>query len=252
MADKTRDPTIETERLILTPFSHEHTEFICAIRANPKVFFWRTPDTRSQAIEWFEARLADPVNLGYIVSLKDDPSNILGSVGAVRPPEIGYAYLPSAWGKGIATEALRGWIDTYWKRFPEGHPSLGEKERGMLTADTGPEEGNQSPSVLKKNGFVHAGQVPVEEEGETVMLDRWRLDRPIDVVTEIFWMEVVEPATVGVDELEEAFVVLLRLELFGETIELLLGVAGVLTCVVAGTKMLLVASVAGSVKPAAE
>ena len=172
------DPVIETERLILRPFKPSDFDLIYTLRSDPQVFYWRTPDTRSQTLEWFEARFTDPKSMCYVALLKDDHTQLVGSLGASRLPEIGYTYLPSFWGKGYATEALKGWIETYWQRFPDGHPLLEEKERGTLEAQTGPED-PKSPRVLQKCGFKHVGQDEVEEEGgKMVWLDRWRLDKP--------------------------------------------------------------------------
>ena len=102
-------------------------------------------------------------------------------VGGVRLPEIGYMYDPSVWGNGYATEALQGWIDMYWKRWPEGHPIIRDVDaKNTLTAMTGPSD-VLSKKVLMKCGFEFAGKKEVEEEQgnklEKVNLNVWRLER---------------------------------------------------------------------------
>jgi ribosomal-protein-alanine N-acetyltransferase len=40
---------------------------------------------------------------------------MIGVIGIVREQEIGYKVHPDFWGKGYMTEALRMFIDVYWK-----------------------------------------------------------------------------------------------------------------------------------------
>ena len=104
--------------------------------------------------------------------------------GAHGLPEVGYIFLPSAWGKGYATEALDAWVKLYWSKFPGGHPTLNEEEKQYLKALTGP-GGDASRAVLKKCGFQwHAENELTEEEkdvkekGMRVILSEFRLQRP--------------------------------------------------------------------------
>lgn len=99
-------------------------------------------------------------------------------------PEVGYIFLPEAWGKGYATEALKAWIEMYWERYGDGHPVLGVEERGYLKALTGP-HGEGSRGVLRKCGFRWWGEEEVvderlgaKEEGMRVLLQEFRLERP--------------------------------------------------------------------------
>ena len=170
--------TIETERLLLRKSTIQDTDAIANLRTNPAVFYWRTPDTREAAIEWLKNRLGDPNDLTYTARLKSAPDVVIGSLGAAPLPEVGYVYDPSVWGKGYATEALRAWIDMYWKRYSEGHPGLEGDNKNCLGAETGSEDPN-SPRVLKKCGFRFVRQVQVVEEGKDAALDYWRLDRPV-------------------------------------------------------------------------
>ena len=172
--------TIKTRRLILRPMTKDDGEAAYILRSNPKILYWRSPDTRAQSDQWLHDRLADPMTLNYCVALTpalehtcDHP--VIGMVGGVRLPEIGYMYDPSVWGNGYATEALQGWIDMYRRRWPEGHPNIkDEKERCILTAVTGPDD-ISSKNVLAKCGFGFVGKKEVEEDGNKVLLNRWRL-----------------------------------------------------------------------------
>lgn len=53
----------------------------------------------------------------FSIVLKSSPDIIIGSVGvnSLYPaPSIGYAMHPDFWGKGYATEAVRGVVEVWW------------------------------------------------------------------------------------------------------------------------------------------
>lgn len=210
-----QDPvgTIRTRRLILQPLTQADAPGVYALRSNPQIFHWRkSVDTKSQSDTWLYAlsslpsplpvsrhrhlctdhglasneNLSAPVpNLNYTVRLcpaliHTSDADIVGMVGGVRLPEVGYIYDPSIWGNGFATEALRGWMDMYWSRWPDGHPALPWEDRGYLRAVTGQHNGgmNDSGNVLKKCGFQKSGEKEVEEEGSMVRLEEWVSEKP--------------------------------------------------------------------------
>ena len=171
---------ITTERLLIRPTTLDDTEAIYQLRSNPQVVYWQTPATRSEALEWLETKLADPLSIVHSVSLREHPEDVVGSIGGTLP-FVGYSYQPYVWNKGYATEALKALIDIYWKHWPDGHPLLEESKRGSLMARTGQDD-LKSPKVLKKCGFSQIGTYEVEEEGKTVILDQWELKKPLSSI----------------------------------------------------------------------
>lgn len=187
---------IETPRLFLRPLSAVDADAVFAIRSHPQVFtFTRSgkPQTRTESDEWLKQRLENGNCLSYCVEVRDSPHDnptfdhrqrqdqVIGLTGAHRLPEVGYLFLPDFWGKGYATEALKAWIEWYWKAHPDGF-----RGKAYLEAMTGP-EGAGSRNVLRKCGFRWYGEVRKEEDGveedgennkEIVMLDVWRLEKP--------------------------------------------------------------------------
>lgn len=72
-------------------------------------------------------------------------NRVIGIIGAIRTPEIGYCLHPDAWGKGFATEALRAYMPLYWE-----HVS-GRYDYAKALVDA---EHNASRKILMKLGFV--------------------------------------------------------------------------------------------------
>jgi RimJ/RimL family protein N-acetyltransferase len=74
---------------------------------------------------------------------------VIGLIGAVRAPEIGYMFNASYWGQGYATEALCAFIPLFFQHY-SGHDG---ELYGYAEALTDPELVS-SQNVLLKAGFA--------------------------------------------------------------------------------------------------
>lgn len=123
-----------------------------------------------------------PGSFSFAIELKssDDghSGEIIGIIGLFRPPSCGYLIDEPFWGKGYATEALRGFVQKYWEHFPEGAPGLRPEDRNILTA--GVFEGNSaSENVLKKVGFKEIRKEFEElPSGGPILTTIFMLERP--------------------------------------------------------------------------
>ena len=92
---------------------------------------------------------------------------------------LGYMLERVHWGKGYASEAFRGFLEAYWKTFPEGHPGLEGDEKHFIDLHIVPAN-SASLSVARKCGFALIGQEEVDNEREAgkIVLDIWRAWRP--------------------------------------------------------------------------
>ncbi|KAK8068789.1 Acyl-CoA N-acyltransferase [Apiospora phragmitis] len=80
----------------------------------------------------------------------------IGFIGITRPPEVFFLFGMACWGKGYATEALEAFLATYWSKFPNGLPQMGQEHKDILQAYV-VEENSGSSRVLEKTGFKQTG-----------------------------------------------------------------------------------------------
>lgn len=74
---------------------------------------------------------------------------VIGLIGAVRAPEVGYMLNADYWGRGYATEALRAFMPLFFDHYSGG---IGERFE-HAEAHTDPEL-ESSQNVLSKVGFT--------------------------------------------------------------------------------------------------
>ncbi|MEJ5994047.1 GNAT family N-acetyltransferase [Pedobacter sp. Du54] len=116
-------PILTTERLVLREHAITDAPTLFKMRTNEEVmrFIHRERPTTVQDIETFIESFNEGYRRGqhiaWVISLKDDPDQMVGSIGYWRTnfpnyrAEIGYMLHPDYWRKGIVSEALKTTID---------------------------------------------------------------------------------------------------------------------------------------------
>ena len=127
-------PTIETERLVVRPFSvSDMTEFVTELTSEPEIMrnlseFCETPTEQKECatlyIEDYSSLWRSHHYGGWAVCARTNEiasrGKLLGfcgfGLGQIDDagPELAFAYGKSAWGKGIATEAARACLDWFF------------------------------------------------------------------------------------------------------------------------------------------
>lgn len=118
-------PTLTTDRLILAPISLDHWDAYAAAWADPAMteFIGGKPRTRTESWGKFLAAAAlwQFMGYGYWSFLDRASGKFLGNgglawfdrgvAGLEGVPEAGWAFIPDAWGRGLATEAMAAVLD---------------------------------------------------------------------------------------------------------------------------------------------
>ncbi len=121
-------PILHTERLTLAPLSLDHWEAYAKAWADPELTAFIGGKPRARQESW--TKFTQGVGLwpllghGYWAFLDRATGQFLGNGGLARfergiaelegYPEAGWAFVPAAWGKGLATEAMAAvlnWAD---------------------------------------------------------------------------------------------------------------------------------------------
>ncbi|KAF1919348.1 GNAT domain-containing protein [Ampelomyces quisqualis] len=148
-----------TERLLLRPLRLEDAEDVVLMHRDPEVMA-HTPllpsDDLQKTKEWIQGCHDRDNNWSFAVELlptssprSESSPRVIGLVGAVRAPEIGYMFNQSCWGKGYCTEALRAFMPMFF-----AHYSGGEHEHYDYAEAFTDTELVSSHNVLTKAGFT--------------------------------------------------------------------------------------------------
>ena len=165
---------IETERLILRPHQMSDFENLAAMWANPQVttFIGGTPSTReeswSRLMRYFGHWSA--LGFGFFSVFEKETMKFLGEVGladfhrSMEPSldgtaEAGWVFMPNAWGKGFASEAVTAVLLWY------GNQPFPLPETCIVDAENVP-----SIKLAIKCGFNEAGRTTYK--GSAVMMFR--------------------------------------------------------------------------------
>lgn len=112
---------LETERLILRPFRQTDLDAYAALNSDPDVMrYYPSPYTREQSQASIDRCTASWERHGYGFSAVTDKDDVfLGLCGlslfqsdlSFTPVvEIGWRFVTSAWGRGLASEAAKAWL----------------------------------------------------------------------------------------------------------------------------------------------
>src|SRR5690349_13148624 len=103
---------LRTERLVLRRARRDDAEAMHRIMSNPVAMrYWSSPPHQAfeETARWMASMVEAPreVSDDFIVTLDGE---LIGKFGAWRLPEFGFLIDPAQWGKGYASEAMRGFI----------------------------------------------------------------------------------------------------------------------------------------------
>ncbi|KZL24193.1 GNAT family N-acetyltransferase [Pseudovibrio sp. WM33] len=119
-----KSPRIETERLVLRRWEPRDLEGLVQMNADPQVMeFFPAVMSRQDSERMFERLMAKQVKYGFGTPVVEERASgrFLGLCGLGVPTypeplpfdpcvEIGWRFIPGAWGRGIAQEASRIWL----------------------------------------------------------------------------------------------------------------------------------------------
>ncbi len=188
----------KTSRLLIRPMTMDDLADLHILRTQYDVMKW-TSTTKVDVdhaftTTWLERYLPpnDSRTSIFVIEELSNPGRVIGAIGShvAEPPECGYMLRTEYWGKGYATEALRGWLQIYWElprrevdvddkiddleRHVDDAGVLREVLRAEIAADNVP-----SGNVLEKCGFVRGGSEEIEENGGVVKLVHFYLEKPV-------------------------------------------------------------------------
>jgi [ribosomal protein S5]-alanine N-acetyltransferase len=151
---------IETERLLLRPFTRDDADALHAIWGDSAARRfggpgWPRPETAEDTLRYLEPILAGQAERGYAswAVIERETGRLVGDCGLFPADDVGpdvelaYGLAPDVWGRGYATEAAAACL------------RVGFEELGVdrIVADVDP--GNAaSIRVLEKVGFERTGE----------------------------------------------------------------------------------------------
>ncbi|KEF58833.1 uncharacterized protein A1O9_03676 [Exophiala aquamarina CBS 119918] len=120
-----------------------------------------------------------------------EPGRVIGSIGCHDSdpvPEVGYMLRTECWGKGYATEAMKYWLQAWWKLPRRAvEVKLDPNDRGstavvpeVLKADV-VVTNHASKRILERFGFITVHEEMVDDhtvDGEKIKLITLELQRP--------------------------------------------------------------------------
>lgn len=148
-------PVLETERLMLRPFTEGDAEAVFSCCQNPNLgnnAGWAPHKTLEESREVLRNVF---IGQEYVWAItRKDNGQLIGSIGIIPDPKrdnsdarmLGYWLDESQWGKGYMTEAVRTVLDYGFR----------ELELSLITATCYPHN-KRSQQVLERSGFIYEG-----------------------------------------------------------------------------------------------
>jgi RimJ/RimL family protein N-acetyltransferase len=110
---------LETERLILRKFEESDIDAIFEMRSDAEVMrFIREPQNRDETINWLKLVSShwQDEKIGFCAVIEKSSGKVIGWCGLWRlketgETEVGYAIDKEYWGKGLAVEAARAFLE---------------------------------------------------------------------------------------------------------------------------------------------
>lgn len=157
MAGDKEEAEIRTRRLLMRPLRLEDAPDVFLMRSSTAVmtFTPSIPETDvEQSREWIAKCLERPNCWNFSMELLprniDDTLHkprVIGVIGAIRTPEVGYMIHTDFWGKGYASEALQAFMPVFFEHYS------GKEIYSFAEAHVDPEH-IPSRKVLEKAGFM--------------------------------------------------------------------------------------------------
>ncbi|KAI2605541.1 acyl-CoA N-acyltransferase [Hypoxylon sp. NC1633] len=166
----TEKKPIRTERLIMRPYAEEDLEDIYILRTQPEVMVFTAVgrgDADRDESRAYMARYLPPNDVATyntIICLAST-GEVIGTGGLTKNntfgwPEVGYMLKKEYWGKGFATEFLRGFLSHWWS-LPRSELELEVDAQSVDGTGEAPEivtavidaDNLASRRVLEKLGF---------------------------------------------------------------------------------------------------
>lgn len=193
-------PIFQTTRLLLRPYKEDDLSDFFELRSQFQVMQWtstgKVDADQAFTLTWMK-RALPPNDVDTFTCAIEELSNsgkVIGAFGILpksEPPEIGYMLREEAWGRGLATEAMKAFLELYWKLprrevdateyFPELERRVDDGiVREVLHAQI-VSTNSASQKVLEKCGFVRGRTEPEDPKNsaETVDLVFYYLERPM-------------------------------------------------------------------------
>jgi ribosomal-protein-alanine N-acetyltransferase len=110
---------LETERLSLRRFTETDVDAVFAMRSDAEMMrFIRAPQNRQETVNWLKliSSLWETDKIGFCAVIEKASGSLIGWCGLWRlketgETEVGYAIAPRFWGKGLASEAAKAFLN---------------------------------------------------------------------------------------------------------------------------------------------